>query len=402
MICVCRIPKPTWYRKLKELNVTIQHYLRAFNDAPVTITKCTPHKPNRGYQTTHSIKNHCKNVLYCLSYKCDGNNVIYKQLRSAIAQEWKNDLLQEWHIKNQLTAKETERLQHVTGMSDHPWNNFKTEFNRIWGSRVFASKGKTSKIRAMNKPQTGRVSELNLKSDTNKYDSRERHNYTIFYMRECEIISNALDKMINNNKFVWMDLFGKKIFAQYGGDKAKKGGYYDTICLGGPSFSVKNSMISLYIPGNVSENNSNLHKCYQIMNYDKIIYWRSLSKRPCIISFVLYSCRNDTIIQSRLVQSCVIAINPNKQAFLDAVLDDNKRLIQPNKQSEENVDYKFDASQFDFEWSLLKSKQKQEANHWRTVLSKFKVWEASYQRPKDLRLLSDQERKGNFNKQRRS
>ena len=390
---ICRLPKPTWYTKLKDLNVTIQHYLRACNDAPPTITKCTPRNPHNGYQSNRSIKNHCKNVLYCLSYKCDGNNVIYKQLRSAIGKEWKNDLLQEWQIKSQLTPHETERLQHLSAMSDHPWNNFKTEFNRIWGSRVFASKGQTSQIRAANKPQTGRVRNLDLKSDQNKYDSRERHNYTIFYMRECEIISNALDKFINNNEFVWMDLFGRQIFAQYGGDKAKKGGYYDTICLGGPTFSVKNSMISLYIPGNVSENNSNLHKCYQIMNYDKIAYWRSLSKKPCIMSLVFYCCSCDAILQSRCVQSCVIAINPMKQALLNAV---------HNQQSATKVECQFATEQFDFEWTLLKSKQKQQQNHWKTVLSEMKKWEARYERPKDLALLSEQERKGNFDTKRRS
>ena len=399
---LCRLPKPTWYGNLKDLSVTIQNYLRAFNDAPPAITKCTPRKRYNGYQSTNSIKNHCKNVLYCLSYKCDGNNVIYKQLRSAIAKEWKTDLLQEWQIKNQLTAQQTERLQHIAGMSDHPWNNFKTQFNKTWGSRVFASKGKTSKIRAANKPQTARVRDLELKSDANKYDSRERHNYTIFYMRECEIITNALDKFINNNEFVWMDLFGKKIFAQYGGDKAKKGGYYDTICLGGPTFSVKHSMISLYIPGNVSENNSNLHKCYQIMNYDKIAYWRSLSKKPCIMSLVLYCCSCDTILQSRCVQSCVIVINPNKQGLLNIVHDENKRLMPAKQQSAKKVEAQFATKQFDFQWTLLKSKQKQQENHWRTVLSEMKKWEESYERPKDLSLLSDQERKGNFDPKRRS
>lgn len=394
--------KYPWFNDVKNVHTTIQDYLRMFNDVAPTSSKCTPRDIGCGYQSYNSIKQHADNVLETLSYKCNGNNVVYTQLRSYIAQKWKNDLMLEWKIKNHLTAKETERLQSIAGSVDRSWNNFKSEFNKIWGSRVFASKSKTSIVRALQKPVSGTVVDVQLKSDSNKYDSRTRHNFTIFYMRECEIVSKGLDKLINSNSWVWIDLFGETIWMQYGGDKAKKGGYYDTIAIAGELFSVKNSMVSLYIPGNVTENNSNLHKCYQLMNYNKIEFWRSLSKNPCIMSLVFYCVDNEQILESRLVHSCVVLIKPTRQVYLDGIYADNKTILKPNIESEKKTECQFALDQFDYEWKLAKSMTKQAANHWRQALQEIQEWENQYNRPKDLMVLSEIERKGHFDKRKRS
>lgn len=386
---------------MKAINETIQQFLRLFNQAPPSLSLCNPQNP-AGYQANNAIRKHSLNVVECLQFKCQGNNNVYKQLRSYIGKQWKHDLMAEWKVKDHLTPKETATLQTVLGSSDKPWNNFKREFNKIWGKRVFASHAKTNTIRKQHKPRSGMVAEVNLQSDTNKYDSRQRHMFTIYYMRECEIVCKGLDKLINSNDFVWIDLFGDEILVQYGGDKAKKGGYYDTIAIGGVLFSVKNSMVALYIPGNVTENNSNLHKCYQLMNYNKIDYWRALSKNPCILSLVFYCADEDSNIHSRMVHSCVVSIKPSKQVMLNTYQADNRFILSTNPKSPIESDCKFAQEQFDFEWSLSKSASKQKSNQWRSALKELIEWENLYERPKDLAVLSDTERKGHFNKRARS
>ena len=396
-----RFDQDDWHNDLRNLNDTIQQYFRLLNQAPPTLSRCRPHQPT-GYQSRQTIALHANNVLECLQYKCNGNNYVYAQLQSRIGQQWKNDLMKQWNIRDHLTARETEKLQSIGGLADHVWSKFKSEFNKTWGNRVFASKGKTSIIRAIRTPNSGMIADVNLKSDSNKYDSRDRHPYTIYYMRECEIVSEGLDKLINSNEYVWIDLFGEKILVQYGGDKAKKGGYYDTIAIGGAKFSVKNSMIALYIPGNVTENNSNLYKCYQLMNYNKIEYWRTLSKNPCIISIVFYSVDDEKLLESRLVHSCVVCVKPSKQAMLNSYKSDNSYIIQPNIHSQLRLESKFVMDQFDFEWKLNKSPQKQKSNHRRNALAELNLWEKNYTRPTDLKVLSDIERQGSFNKRARS
>ena len=169
------------------------------------------------------------------------------------------------------------------------------------------------------------------------------------------------------------------------------------MALMGPLFSVKDSMMAMYIPSNARESDSNLRKCHHNMNYNKELLWRGLSKNPTMISLIFYNIDRSANLVSRLTYSSLIVINPSCQAKLDSLADENEIIVPSNLQSQQMVDCNLNIDQFDFDWKLSKSGNRRAKNSWISALNEYKQWEGGYQRPKEMGIMSETERQGNFN-----
>ena len=211
-----------------------------------------------------------------------------------------------------------------------------------------------------------------------------------------EIMAACLDKLVNENKFVYMDNFFSMIWWHIGGDKSAKGGFSLSIALVSALLSAKQSMVAMYIPGDARENSQNMIKCHQLMQYPKQQTWSALSKRPACASIMLYNVSTNGCLNSRFVKSCIVMINPTKQSQLNELVADNAIIVHNNDMQVENKhdDHSIiDLKSFDKTWSLSKSASKQFNSNWRQALQEMKVWENNYDRPSDLICISEVERK---------
>ena len=135
-------------------------------------------------------------------------------------------------------------------------------------------------------------------------------------------------------------------------------------------------------------------KCYQNLDYNKMELWKSLSKKPCLVGFVLYHTDLKNCIDSRLSRMCVVNINPNKQCLVNQLMEmeeDDISMVQQKLQ--------LNKEQFETEWNLPKSKNNMKLSCWSNALAELKEWEDKYNRPDDIGCMSETERKGFFHSQ---
>ena len=376
-----------WFNSVLKLYGTLRNYLGLFGCAGPTVTKC--YNQNTQYRSRTSVNNHVNNLLECLSFKCGANNAKYLQIRNSLAMRWKPDLMKQWNLLIQFSPMETQRLQNKSHITDKQFNTLAVAVNRALGRTLFASNNKKSVIRKLIVPRSASIFTIQLQKDgANKYDPRKHANFDVWYAQETEIMGKCLDIVVNKNEFVWMKQFANRIWFQIGADKATKGGFAESVVLIGPSLSVKDSMVSMYIPGQALESASNIVKCHQKMNYDKARYWESLSKQPVLVSTVLYHTTNG-MLDSRLVQSCQVLINPQMQSMLN----DNVNKQPSIKHMSDQV---CQPQQFSYDWDLNKSANKQKKSGWEVALQTIKIWEKEYERPDHLSCLAECERQGLF------
>ena len=396
--CICDSPTECdWTKSIKQLYNKTREYLSILNEAPPAINVCVTRGDQTQYKSGKSVEKHGNNVLNIMRYKSQHHNNIYQQLKYFIANKWKPELLNKWNIGTSLSPRITLQIQNASEVTDKSFNTIATMTNTALGWRLYSSHNSKFEFRKQIKHESGQVMDLDLtRNSSNYYDQRSHKTYTIYYMNDCEIMVKCLDKWVNGNKWVFMPHFGNEIWWTQGYDKATNGGLIMIVGLVWATLSVKDCMLSLYIPGDVKEDSSNILKCHHSMNYPKQLQWQALGKRPACISLVFYNVGIDGYLTSRLVQSCIVMINPKVQSKIDELKSENEIIIN-NQISQMLLPHQLNQQQFDLSWSLRKTKKRKEMNNWKTALSEIKQWEQSYQRPPDLKCMAEQERQGYFN-----
>lgn len=366
-----------------------RNFLTYFNGQP-KVAKCQK-KMGTQYISRTSIDYHANNVLDILNFKVQGNNDIYLQLRSKIGHKWKSDLLREWGITNTISVNEASKIQAKFKLTDAPFYGITRAINNVLGRRIFPSASKVQSIRKTARSQSASVTTIILQRDSiNNYDTRKFRDFDIWYAHENEIVNALFDKQINNNNHTPLPSLSNGLWFQYGGDKGTKTGYAASMTIIGPLLSAVESLPCLYIPGSdIGEHASNLRKCYQNMNYSKLEFWKSLSKQPGIVNLVLYHLDLEMNIDSRLVYSCLVCINPYKQSIINTIIDDSD--VEMKRE-----ELKLNKDQFDKSWKLAKSRSRIKNNNWKSALEELKGWEENYLRPQDVGCMSERERKGDF------
>ena len=362
------------------------------------VPKCNP-KGNE-YKSFKSIQTHARNVLEVMNYKTQNNSDLYTQIQMYIGKKWKSELLQEWNMRETLSPHNSMSIQVESGISDKPYNKITTAVNRSMGWRIFPTHQSKFNARMAIRPQTARIMDVQLKQESNNnHEPRKQGKFTVWYCEEREIIPQCLDRVVNKNKYVFMPIWRNMIWFQIGGDKATKGGFSESIALIGATLSAKDSMISLYIPGNACESSSNIIKCHRKMNYPKGQIWQSMSKRPALVSIMMFNVSPRGVLNSRMVKTCLCMISPSKQSKLNEINAENQNIILNNPNMHVNNNYSqcsIDLSKFDNSWKLNKSQQKQILGNWQTGLIEIKNFDANYDRPADLKWMTETERQGNF------
>ena len=385
-----------WTSSIQKLHSKTREYLNLFNIVPPTVDICCPRQGQTQYKANVSVKRHANNVLEIMRFKCQRHNDLYSQLKYHIGSKWKHDLLKKWNICISLSPKDTFQIQNASCTNDKAWSTIATMTNKALGWRLFSSHNAKFNFRKQIQTITGQIMDVKLeRASFNNYDQRKHAQYTVYYMNDTEIMTKCLDKWVNNNQWVFMPHFNDTIWWTQGFDKATNGGLIMIIALVWKTLSVKDCMISLYIPGDVKENATNILKCHHLMNYPKQRHWQSLSKRPSCVTLVLYNVSDDGTLMSRYVQSCIVMINSKHQLQINELKSANdtivrQRISQLLKPEHINHD------QFDYSWSLNKTKKKRKHNNWQTALSELKAWEHTYKRPSDLKCMCETERLGDF------
>ena len=385
-----------WTKSVKQLHQVTTQYLSILDLTPPNIDICTLNRGHTKYKSTKTVKTHALNVLDVMRYKSNGFNDVYNQIKYYIGNKWKSDLLDKWNIGASLSPKITLQIQNASEVNDKSFNTIATMTNNALGWRLYSSHNSKFEFRKQIQSITARIMDLSLeRASFNAYDRRKHAKYTVYYMNDLEIMAQCLDKWVNNNKWVYLPHFNDEIWWTQGFDKATAGGLVMIVGLVWATLSVKDCMISLYIPGDVKEDATNILKCHHSMNYPKQLHWQALSKRPASITVVFYNVSADGSLNSRLVQSCIVMINAKLQLKVNELKTENQILLQ-NEFSPLLKPYQLNLQQFDKSWHLNKSKKRQQLNNLKTALIAIKSWEAQYNRPSDLMCITEHERRGNF------
>lgn len=389
--------KCPWYSKIEEAYELCHQYLSMFNGVAPMVTKYhrrAKHNPHTS-PSRSSIWRHTNNIIDIIRYKSNGDNQVYLNLRNSIGNKWKGDMIREWKLMECMSVTQSQSLQSTFKLTDKPFLGLCAAINKYLGWRLFPGANKQKYWRKNKESQSQSIRTIELKREsTNQYETRLNKMFDIWSCHETEIIPLLFEKQINNNKFVFLEFLDGECWIQYGADKGTTTGYAESLTIIGPTLSAAQSLPCLYIPDtDLSENGPNLMKSYQHLDYNKMALWKSLSKKPCLVGFVLYHLDLNNCIESRLVRMCVVNINPTKQSLvnsLDDVIEQDQLMVQ---------NLKFDKDQFDTEWTLQKSKTRIKSSCWSKALDELKTWECKYDRPNDIGCMSETERQGFFDSQ---
>ena len=319
---MCRLTtiKPCWWRNVRATYKAIQKwFIQCGVEAP-TITKCKPR--GNWYTTKKSPKKHANNLLFALAWKADGNGQVYIQLRNAMFEVLKVDILKYFGLKLQLTAMNTHYLQDEVQLSNAKWQKICSKVNQFVGYKLFASKGDTLQLRKRMKSKTAYIGRARLDISTEvqyRHQFQTNKEYFVFHCQATEIICHSLNRDINSNNFVNQPMAANQIWVQIAGDKGGPG-YCESVAVVANNHSAAKSMASIYVPTDPAETYNNLAKIEQSAPYDKIQLSRRLIQSSMVISFIKYCVNiNDdgACLLSRLSSSCVVTFTKFGQQKLD-------------------------------------------------------------------------------------
>lgn len=314
---------PYYYHTFKILAVKLLNFIRLFGEYQPHVSqyKCKVSWLNS--LVTKSNNRHVNNLVQVVNFKCLFDKKMIKQFKELIVKEWSNESNKIDLKLPEVSPWDTDLLQNILVTTDKRFRLFKVELNHITRRVVFSSERQVGYLREMKRVSTGKPFITELARSKGKGKSRsiaemkkedEIKNFLCFFMNDLEALALCVDADINNNEFFIPTVMGDKrtVFCQLAGDKQTKYGYSESIAsltnINHP-MSANRSIPTILIIGDFADERSShvsvLQKMKKEHGYNKSSICAGLTDWSLIISTVLYSCDEQSKIQSRYSYSAV-------------------------------------------------------------------------------------------------